>query len=136
MTHKFSNYSQFKDLVKATLTYGEKTATLEVVPVDPFCLFAQATNATWAIKLTTGNGKTFHKYFREDGTPVDEHCSILQSRMIDTALLKLPSVQNQTTDLQRAVYDYFAGNGRPESVTELIAFARHFNNLPHLEDTL
>ncbi len=91
MTHAFANYSQFRSLpktkiVSATLGYE---ATLETCSPDPFAQGTIANQATWGIKITkrglAGCLVTGFKWFREDGTPVEEG-SILQGRMVDNAL--------------------------------------------------
>lgn len=91
MTHAFHNYSQFRNLPKTQVVFPKTQveATLEVCEPDPHNTAVIASRVTWGIKITkrglAGCLVTGYKWFREDGTPVEDG-SILQGRMVDNAL--------------------------------------------------
>lgn len=91
MTHAFNNYSQFRNLPKTQVVFPKTQveATIEACEPDPFSTWARQEKITWGLKVTkrglAGAQVTGFKWFREDGTPVEDG-SILQGRMVDNAL--------------------------------------------------
>ena len=91
MNYKFTNYREFRNLAKNTITLSSgKTFVIEAIEADPHNSYAITYGITWGLLLT--NTETEAAYFLwlgDNGKPTEAANSILQSRMVDAALLRL-----------------------------------------------
>ena len=107
-------------------------AVISAFEPDPSCAFARLTDVDFGIHLAIMRPEqepTVHTlWINKEGRPMEKQ-SFVQTRIVDAALLRLPSVVGEMDAVEKELCDYLASNGLAKTYPELLALARHFAEL-------
>ena len=95
MTHKFSDYKQFRNMKKTDVQMTSVpggSVVIQAVEADPHNTHAVSAGVTWGLMVVNPtNGYEYFAWFDDKGRPVDSVTAITQARFVDVVLRRMVS---------------------------------------------